>query len=425
MNRALKTVLFLILTVTLILTISCDAQDNEENNKNVPKGNIEVVTDVEHGSQLKLAASRFNDIHKNVNVNVVLVRDTDNNIKPLLSNSKYTADIITLDDSYVKHTLSKYSDGILKITDSVNLYKNALLNNKMNNNTMKGGIYALPWDTYPKALIYRKDIFAKEDVDINSIKTWSDYIEIGRKIKNDTGKVFMGNVSDYNSDIFLLLANQLGTSYFNESGKLEFQSQKWSRVMEIAKIFYGEDLIEDFNSKSDLIGELSGGKVVSFIGDPTYVNLLMKKYPKDGSKWGVMKFPAFEPGGNRDVSLGGTNLIINKKTKQPDLAQDFINFVLTDDRLQMDLLNDYGRFPTNVSVYNLVDLNKQITYFGAQIWNLYAEVEQGSFIINYTRDFPEIREKIRGILTESNVKSQDFKNIVEGIEKSLKNDMGK
>ncbi|MEY7999351.1 ABC transporter substrate-binding protein [Clostridium sp. Mt-5] len=425
MNRYIKTVLFLILALTSIFAVSCNRHQDNEVSKESLQGNIEIVTDVEHGPQLKLAASRFREVHKKVNVDVIVVKDTDNNIKSILDNSQYAADIITLDDSYVKHILSVYSDRILKITDSGNLYKNTLLNNKMNNDTMKGSIYALPWDTCPKALIYRKDIFAKENIDVDNIKTWSDYIEVGRKIKEDTGKVLMGNLSDDNNDIFLLLANELGTSYFNESGKLSFQSEKWSRIIEMAKILYGENLIEDFNSKSELINRLKGDKIVSFIGDPTYAKALMNDYPKDSYKWGIIKLPSFEPGGNRDVSLGGINLIINKNTKQVNLTQDFINFALTDDELQMDLLNDYGRFPVNMDIYNLVDLNKQVPYFDSKAWNLFAGVEQGSFSINYTKDFPKVREKVKEILTEPIVENQDFKTISENIEASLKNEIKK
>ncbi|CAB1254152.1 ABC transporter substrate-binding protein [Clostridium sp. HV4-5-A1G] len=420
MNRCVKRVLFLVLVIILISTVSCNGPQGKKDSKELLQGNIKIVTDMEHGPQLKFAANRFSETYKKVTVDVITVKGTDDNIKSILDNSKYQADILTVNDSYVKHILSAYSDKILKITDSVSLYKNILLSNKVNNDTIKGSIYALPWDTCPETLIYRKDIFAKEGIDENNIKTWNDYIEAGKKIKKDTGKVFMADVSNYDSDIFLLLANQLGTSYFNESGKLGFESQKWSKVMDIAKILYRENLIKDFSSKSNLINELKGDKIVSFIGDPTYAKSLMNTYSKDSYKWGIMKFPSFEAGGNRDVSVGGTNLIINKNTKQAKLAQTFINFALTDDKLQMDLLNKYGRFPASINIYNLVDFNKQVSYFDNRIWNLFAEVEQGSFNINYTKDFPRVREKVKKILTATNVENKDFKTIMENIEMSLK-----
>ncbi|MEY8762675.1 MULTISPECIES: ABC transporter substrate-binding protein [Clostridium] len=416
MNKCTKVILSLTSVIILIFAASCSKNQSARDDGKALHGNIEVVTDTEHGPQLKLAADKFNEIHKKSKVDVIVVKDTDNNVRSILDNYRYHSDILTVSDSCMKHVLSAYSDKILKMTNSVNSYKNNLLGDKVSNDTMKGSLYALPWDTYPKAIVYRKDIFYQEGVDVNNIKTWSDYIEVGRKIKKNTGGTFMGNVSDCNDNIFLLLANQLGTSYFNESGKLGFKSQKWARVMELAKIFYGEDLIKDFDSKSALIDGLNENKVLSFIADPTYIKLLMNTYPKDNYKWSIMKLPAFEPGGNRDASLGGTNLVINKNTKQANLAQAFINFALTDNKLQLDLLNQYGRFPVYTTAYNFVDFNKRISYFNDRVWDLFARVEEGSFGINYTKNFPQIRDKISKVLTGINIKNQNLKNIEENIE---------
>ncbi|AZV55272.1 ABC transporter substrate-binding protein [Clostridium sp. AWRP] len=421
MKRYIRQTLLLIMLVTLcLMVVSCNKKQDSENNERVLKGNIKIVTDVEHGPQFELAAEAFEKLHKKVNINVITVKDTDNNVEAIFNGLQYQADITTIDDSSIKHIIIRNPEKFLNMTDSVKGYKDKLLTNKIYNDTIKGKIYALPWDTYPKALLYRKDIFDKEGIDVNRIKSWSDYIEVGRKISKDTAKIFIANSSEDNNDIYLLLSNQLGTSYFNQSGKLDFKSQKWARVVEISKILYGEGLIQEIPSKDEVINKAQLNKIVSFIADPTYVVTLMNKFPQSKGKWGVMKLPAFEDGGNRDVSLGGVNLVINKNTSESNLSEEFVKFALTDGKLQMDLLNKYGRFPVNTDAYNFVDLNKNITYFDSTIWNLFESVEQGSFSINYTKNFPDIREKIKGVLNQTNIKGENYKSIIEGMEAILK-----
>ncbi|OAA86669.1 ABC transporter substrate-binding protein [Clostridium ljungdahlii] len=421
MKRYIRITLILVMLVTLcLMVVSCSKKQNSQNNERVLKGNIKIVTDVEHGPQFEFAAEAFEKLHKKVNINVSTVKDTDNNVEAIFNGPQYEADITTINDSSIRHIITKNSEKFLEMTGSVKEYKDKLLTNKIYNDTIKGKIYALPWDTYPKALLYRKDIFDKEGIDVNTIKSWSDYIEVGRKISKDTGKIFIANSSEDNNDIYLLLSNQLGTSYFNQSGKSDFKSQKWARVIEISKILYGEGLIQELSSKDEIINKAQLNKIVSFIADPTYAVTLMNKFPQSKGKWGVMKLPAFEDGGNRDVSLGGTNLVINENTSESNLSEEFVKFALTDGKLQMDLLNKYGRFPVSTDAYNFVDLNKNITYFDSTIWNLFGSVEQGSFNINYTKNFPDIREKIKGVLNQTNIKSENYKSIIEGVETILK-----
>ncbi|WP_368489505.1 ABC transporter substrate-binding protein [Clostridium sp. BJN0013] len=415
-----RIVSFLILAVIIVLSFFYyNQKENGETSKEALKGKIEIITDEIHKPQLKLAADRFKLLHEKVNIDIIVLNDIENNVKSILNNSQYDADIITVNDSYIKYVLSENTGKFLEVTNLINPYKSILLNNKINNNSIKGKVYAMPWDTYPKAVIYRKDIFLDQGIDAETIKTWSDYIEVGRKINKNTGKIFAANALDGNSDIYLLLANQLGTSYFNEKGELDFQSSNWSRLVEVIKILYGEGLIKDFNSKNEIVAKAQTNEIVSFIGDPVYVIDLMK-YSQNSDKWGIIKLPAFESGGNRDVSLGGVNLLINKNTSSSNLVQEFIKFTLTDDKLQMDLLNQYGRFPVNMNVYNFVDFNKNVSYFNNEIWNLFASIETGAFSINYTKEFPKVRKITENTLTSYNIKIQDFKTIVESIESSVK-----
>ncbi len=46
-----------------------------------------------------------------------------------------------------------------------------------------GKAYAMPWDSGPVAMFYRRDFYEKAGVDPATIKTWDDFIAAGKKIQ--------------------------------------------------------------------------------------------------------------------------------------------------------------------------------------------------------------------------------------------------
>jgi multiple sugar transport system substrate-binding protein len=167
-------------------------------------------------------------------------------------------------------------------------------------------------------------------------------------------------------------------------------------------------MIWDLDSKDAIINAAKEGKIVSFVADPSYITSLMKSAPEYKGKWGIMKLPAFEPGGNRDVSFGGSSLMINKNSPNTSLAKEFIKFAITDERTQMDALNKYGQFPADTDIYNLVAFNKPIDYFNSKVWYLFAKVENGQIAVNYTNYFPNIREVEESNLSQDTLDGNDI-----------------
>jgi lactose/L-arabinose transport system substrate-binding protein len=43
--------------------------------------------------------------------------------------------------------------------------------------------YAMPWDSGPVAVFYRRDFYEKAGVDPAKIKTWDDFIAAGKKVR--------------------------------------------------------------------------------------------------------------------------------------------------------------------------------------------------------------------------------------------------
>ncbi|MCH3965331.1 MAG: extracellular solute-binding protein [Clostridium sp.] len=409
MKKYIKMSLIFMLILSLSMITSCQKKDSY-NKTEFYRGNITIVTDGFHESQIKLAADEFKKSHKYADLNI----RTDNNFESTMNNY----DIISVSDENVKYIIDKYKGNILDLTSSLSDYRNNIISNKLYNGIYKGKVYAVPWESIPRLIVYRKDIFKSRGINAMDIKTWQDYINIGKKLSKETGKYFTGNDLSTN-DLNLMLANQLGTSYFNDSGKLDFESERWSRILGIQKQIYSQNTIINFGSEKEVIDAAVGGNILAFIASPYSVRDLMNAMPESKNMWGVMDLPAFEPGGNTSVSLGGMNFIVNKNSKNARLASAFIKFILMDDKLQLELLDKYGRIPVYRESYYFKDVNKSVEYFDDKIWTHFINSQQRASNIEYTKYFPEVKDKLGSILNSNNIKNKDTKTIVSYIGKIL------
>lgn len=416
MKKIIKTLALIFCIAIITSVVACNNKKQEEKEDNV-KGKIVVLTDKKNEQQLKLAADNFKKVHPRVEIDLRVESILYEKLEDSLNVKENPVDIVTVDDQYVQYLVNKLPGSFLDVTDDVNSYKDKLIKSKIDNLTFSNKIYGLPWNTSPKIILYRSDIFLKEGINPDDIKTWNDYIDAGKKVNKDTGKRFMANANDINNNIYLLLANQLGTSYLNKDGKVSFNSKEWTLILQVVKSLYSEGIVYELNSKDDVIDAAKKDEIVSFIADPSYIISLMQSSAEYKGKWGVMKFPAFESGGNRDISLGGSNLMINKVSTNTSLAKEFIKFAITDERTQIDNMNKYGSFPVIVDTYNLVEFNKYIDYFNSKVWCLFSNVERGAQAVKYTSYFTVIRGVVESNLSQSNLASKDIPILLDLLQK--------
>lgn len=401
----------------LTLFSSCRKEITPSKNEDSLEGKIRVLTDKRYENQLKFTAEKFLKVHPKVQIDFKVEDNLQDKVKDDISNEQIPVDVLTIDDQYVQQLISSSPGAFLDMTEDMNLYKDKIRKGKIDNLTFENKIYGFPWSSYPKAILYRSDIFEKSGINVDDIKTWNDYVYVGRKISKDTGKKLITNIGNESSNIYMVLSNQLGSSYFNKEGKVSFNANEWATVLETVKLLYSEGIIYDLSSTESILDAVKKDEVVSFIADSSYMSMLMESLPDDKGKWKIMKLPAFEPGGNRDVSVGGTNLMINSSSSNSKVAKDFIKFALTDERLQIDMMDKYAKLPVNTDIYNLVEFNKSNDYFNSKLGFLLSNIENGSEGINYTSNFSLIREVVQSSLAIENLKDKDVKIIIESLQK--------
>lgn len=187
--------------------------------------------------------------------------------------------------------------------------------------TSRGRIFGLPHDVHPVMLAYRRDIFEREGVDVSKIKTWDDFIAVGRRLTIPNRR-YMIELPDSNANNLETCLFQRGGGYFDPQGACIFDNETAVQTM----LWY-VPLVAGPNK----IGrDLGGGQILTRAVEDGYLLCLFapdwrtksfeKDIPRMAGKMALMPLPAVHPGGRRTSTWGGTMIGITRRCKYPDLA---------------------------------------------------------------------------------------------------------
>ncbi|WP_125153312.1 ABC transporter substrate-binding protein [Clostridium rectalis] len=414
-----KFIISIIIFIISITYIGCGNFSKETEDD--LKGSLTLVIDKKYNSYIGNIITDFNVLYPEVKIEV----KNSTNIEEVVenTNNKNKADIIMVKDEDTQYILNKYKSKFLDISDKVSSYKNNFNKYRILNGTFNGKVYTIPFDSSEYIILYRKDIFSKINVD--DIKIWNDYLEICKGINKSYNKKFYFMCENSKVGLYKIFLKELGMDYVDNKGKLTIESSQSVKTVELLKSFENEKLILTINSKEEFLKNLENNRIASSICSIKDLNEIMKKFPEMKGKFGVIKLPAFEHGGNRDVSFGENNFIINKDTENKNLAVKFLEFTVQNEKAQVKGLYNYGFFPSNFGVYKSEDFFKEVEYFNnIKLWLLASNIEMQSEGTVYTKNY----SKITDILSKNFSKlykgngdiQKNLKDISEEIQKSIK-----
>lgn len=246
----------------------------------------------------------------------------------------------------------------------------------------RGRIFALPHDVHPVALCYRRDLIEQLGIDVDKLETWDDFVEMGLKIKKDLNGDGIPDryAIDFTRDDvsgLLMLATQRGVDMFDAEGNLTMDNEVWVDtivwyVLQTEgkdRIAYsagsGQNLSKAFEDGLDLFFFCPDWRAVQFEMDMPYLS----------GKLALMPLPAWEKGGCRTSTWGGTGLAISKQCKNQDLAWDFAKFLY----LKKDSLGRRFRMtrliPPLKEAWDLPEFSEKSEFYsGIPVGRFYADL---------------------------------------------------
>ncbi|HXV44886.1 MAG TPA: extracellular solute-binding protein, partial [Anaerolineae bacterium] len=226
-------------------------------------------------------------------------------------------------------------------------------------------------DTHLGAFVmyYNTEILDQAGVDVDSIKTWDDYIEAGKKVKETTG-AWMTTVESTGRFTILGLMLENGGGTYDKDGNFILDSPANAEALQLAS-----DLVHVHEIASISPGGqhhdpsyyefMNQGKSAS-IWMPQWYMIRFKEFMPDlKGKMVVRPMPAFKEGGFISTMGGGTGTTITKQIDpaKVEVAMEFLEFSKLTYDAQVQIWTVFGFDPFRLDVYDDPELQKPDEYF--------------------------------------------------------------
>lgn len=360
-----------------------------------------------HGLFLQHQAERWNEANPDRPINLTYEQIEYTQMHDnLLASLLVGAGAPDLADVEIKKfaTFTKGDLHFIPLDDAIDPYRQDIIQSRLAPYTANGHNYGIDYHLGSFVMYYNTGILEAAGVDVDSIKTWDDYIEAGKKVTQDTdgdGKpdVYMATLET--ADIFsayaLMLMNGGGT--YNSDGQIILNSPENVEALQFMQdLIYVHGIARTVSGGNhhspDHFIELSEGKIASLWMPQWY----MTRFPDNMSS--VLKdvavvrpMPIFEEGGYTTAMGGGTGTVITDQIdpSKVELAKEFLAFAKLTYEANVSLWTDLGFDPLRLDVYDDEALLIPMEDFSGEVPFTYIKAGLGNVAPEYTGPFyPEM-----------------------------------
>ena len=320
----------------------------------------------------KEAAEIYKGIDKDVKIKVVTMAQDDivAKLNTSLSSKSYDGlpDVVLIEDYRIQGYLQSYQDEFYDLSSVVN--NDDFANYKTGVNTLDGKVYGVPFDSGVAGLFYRTDILKQagySEKDLQNI-TWEKYIEIGKKVKEKTGK-YMCTLDPSDIGQIRMMLQSAGAWYTDKDGKVTISNnQALKDAIKIYKDLVDAGITKQTSDWNQFVGAFNNSDVASVITG-CWIAPSIKTAEDQSGKWAVAAFPKM--GSNSSSvnasSIGGAGWYVLKNTGNSKLAADFLAKTFGSNT---DLMNSLAKDISLVSTLNASSdcaaYKEEDKYFGGQ-----------------------------------------------------------
>ncbi|WP_068675103.1 ABC transporter substrate-binding protein [Oceanobacillus sp. Castelsardo] len=298
-----------------------------------------------------------------------------------------------------------------------------------------GNYYGVPTHVGATVMFYNTEIMDEAGVDIDSIKTWDDFVEAGKQVVEKTDSV-MWNVgtTDWLMDYWPMISQQ-GTDMFNENGELIVDSQKHVDTLQfLHDLIYDYEIAEltpgGMNQSEEFYGYMSDGGAATILAPIWYMGRFIDSMPELEGKIAIRPLPAWEEGGDRSAGMGGTGTVVTNQSEEAELAKEFLAYVKLSEEGSVNLWKVLGFDPPRWDVWEsdaVREDNKYYQYFGDGIFDTLLEVKDEINSLHLTEYTPDIVTEYNTNIAESVLRQQSqtpeeaLKQAAETVRSSMEN----
>lgn len=271
-------------------------------------------------------------------------------------------DISLVENSHLAQIVSL--GGLTDMTEWVTPYIDKMNAYKWADAQLDGKYYAMPWDSGPVVLYYRRDVFeaaglsAEPESVSEAVATWDDYFNVCKTIKEKTGSAcFSNNKANNYGRLYEMMLWQQGLGYYNAEGQVTVDSPENIATLEMLKKFWDEDLTSDQLEWTDgwyaeLAAETDAEPIATLV-EAAWMGAFLKGWiaPGTAGKWGVALMPAMAEGQVRGANDGGSAFVIPEQSQNKEAAWALTEFLFGRVENQVAMFKSSDFFPSLEAAY--------------------------------------------------------------------------
>jgi arabinosaccharide transport system substrate-binding protein len=266
----------------------------------------------------------------------------------------------------------------------------------------KGGqYYGIDYHVGAAVIYYNKEILDKAGVNPDSIATWNDFYEAGKKVLAATGKPMTTFETTDQWSFWPMIAQQ-GGDYLDKDGKVSIDSDK-----NLATLQYMQKLVKEkvaiaapggFHHAEEYYGFMNKAEAASIFMPMWYMGRFIEYMPDLKGKIVIKPMPSWTKGGNRSVGMGGTGTAVTTQSKHQDLAMKFLAFAKLSKEGNIQTWKQLGFDPIRSEVWDSPELkedNKYTDYFGKDIFDVLMTVKNEIPPVNVNEKLPAVSDEVK------------------------------
>lgn len=381
-------------------------------------------------SALEAAAA---DYKENVNPDFVLdikeqggSQDVETAITTAASSGKYETlpDMVLFQDHWIQKYVADYPDAWQDVND-IDINWDDFYTEKLDYSTIDGVHYGVPVDGGTVIMAYRVDLLDQAGYKMDDMKgiTWEKFIEVGKAVKEKTGKALLCMNSDGNDLMYMMLQAE-GVSQFKDGKPYIVGNDKLKEIVELVVEMVNEEILLLPNSWSDYTDKAIQGDQVAGVMNGNWIIPTIQAVEANSGKWEITTMPTLT-GEDGYASNGGSSLYITANCKKTDLAKDFLAYTFGKSTVTYDnALKDGGVVSTYIPAGESEVYNEGVAFFNDT--PIYAQIsEMGSHVqtIEQSPYHYTCREKL-GAAVINIVNGADIDEELKNAEEQLNFEMG-
>lgn len=298
------------------------------------------------------------------------------------------------------------------LNDLIDPIKENFITQRLDIYAKDGKYYGAPTHLGATVVYYNTEIMDEAGVDIDSIKTWDDYVEAGKQVKEKTNKP-MTTISENWYGIWPFIT-QRDSDFFDDDGELTLDNKTNIETLQFIDDMVNKHEIAILtpgggNHSEEYYGFMNDGGAASVIIPMFYMKDFTEYMPDLKGKVQIRPMPLWSDSDKRTVGMGGTGTAVTNQSENVDLAKEFLAYAKLSESGNIQLWKELGFDPPRWDVWDSPEIredNAFYDYFHDDIFDILLEIRDEVGSVNITEFTPDVLEGLETTIMHNVLREQ-------------------